>query len=209
MNDFKKRVLVTAVIAGFAVIGYLMNSQQAVAQGPPGGLAVNIVNPVPLPVTGSTTVSGAVAATQSGAWNVGISGNSTSNPVLIGDVDNAARRPVQTTLCEGNATTSGCGNPDNFAVLADRRMVIEYLSGDCVPLTLNPPTDVSIAVVTTAGGTKAFHEIFPAQRGLGFTVSGQLARIYADPGTSIQLAVGSTNGSARCQIVLSGYSITR
>src|SRR5215831_13589077 len=102
MTTFQKRALLTAVIAGFAVIGYLMNSQQAVAQGPPSGVAVNIVNPVPLPVTGSTTVSGAVAATQSGAWNVGIAGNSTSNPVLIGDVDNAARRPVQTTLCEGN-----------------------------------------------------------------------------------------------------------
>src|SRR5215831_18784092 len=76
MTTFQKRALLTAVIAGFAVIGYLMNSQQAVAQGPPNGLAVNIVNPVPLPVTGSTTVSGAVAATQSGAWNVGISGNS-------------------------------------------------------------------------------------------------------------------------------------
>ena len=211
MNDFKKRMLVTAVIAGLAVIGYLTNSQQAVAQGPPGGLAVNIVNPLPLPVTGSTTVSGAVAATQSGTWNVGIAGNSVSNPVLIGDVDNAARRPVQTSLCEANATTStsGCIDPDTFAVLADRRMVIEYLSGDCDPITLNPVSEVSINVVTTAGGTKAFHKIFPTQRGLGFTVSGQLARIYADPGTSIQLAVGSTGGQARCQIVLSGYSITR
>jgi hypothetical protein len=92
MNDFRKRMLVAAVIAGFAVIGYLMSSQQAVAQGPPSGLAVNIVNPLPLPVTGSTTVSGTVAATQSGTWNVGVTGTPNVN------VANPATAPVPVTL---------------------------------------------------------------------------------------------------------------
>jgi hypothetical protein len=116
MHDFKKRMLVAAIIAGLAVIGYLMNSQQAVAQGPPGGLAVNIVNPVPVPVTGSTTVSGAVAATQSGTWNVGITGtpnvnvkNPATAPVLFLNVNDPGRIPYQSRQdCSGPLNSGNC-----------------------------------------------------------------------------------------------------
>src|SRR5215467_10429922 len=87
-----------------AIIGTIMNSHQAAAQppGPTGGLAVNIVNPVPVPVTGSTTVSGTVAATQSGAWNVGITGQ----PIAFKNVDEPGRRPYQEALQLPGAT--GC-----------------------------------------------------------------------------------------------------
>jgi hypothetical protein len=116
MNDFKKRMLLAAINAGLAVIGSLMNSQQAVAQqGPPDGLAVRIVNPVPVPVTGSTTVSGTVAATQSGTWNVGISG--TPNVGITGTpnvkVTNPATAPVLTLDLSKSASQHvelRCGN---------------------------------------------------------------------------------------------------
>jgi hypothetical protein len=125
MNEFKKRMLAAAIIAGLGMIGYLMNSQQAVAQqpGPPDGLAVRIVNPVPVPVTGSTTVSGTVAATQSGTWNVGITGtpnvgitgtpnvnvtNPATAPVLTLDISKSAGQVVELQCLRSLAPTPVC-----------------------------------------------------------------------------------------------------
>jgi hypothetical protein len=102
MKRFKNHLIVATVLSLLAIAGTIMNSHQAKAQGPPGGLAVNIVNPLPVPVTGSTTVSGTVAATQSGAWNVGITGtpnvnvtNPATAPVLALDISKSASRHVQ------------------------------------------------------------------------------------------------------------------
>src|SRR5215471_17367047 len=62
MKRFKNRLIVGAVFALLVTIGSLMNLHQAAAQGPPTGLAVNIVNPVPVPVsiTGSNGITGTV-----------------------------------------------------------------------------------------------------------------------------------------------------
>jgi hypothetical protein len=101
MKRFKNLLIAAAVLSGLAIIGTIMNSHQAEAQGPPGGLAVNIVNPLPVPVTGSTTVSGTIAATQSGAWNVGITGtpnvqiaNPATAPALTLDISRSASQHV-------------------------------------------------------------------------------------------------------------------
>jgi hypothetical protein len=88
MNRFKNHLIAVAVLSVLAIVGTVMSSHQAVAQGPADGLAVKIVSPVPVPVTGLTTVSGTVAATQSGQWNVGISGTPNVN------VTNPAIAPV-------------------------------------------------------------------------------------------------------------------
>jgi hypothetical protein len=100
MKRFKNHLITAAVLSVLAVVGTIMNSHQAEAQGPPGGMSVNIVNPSPVPVTGSTTVSGTVAATQSGSWNVGITGtpkvnvtNSATAPVLSLNVNDPGRTP--------------------------------------------------------------------------------------------------------------------
>src|SRR5262245_3496758 len=79
MNSRLKNHLILAASVGLlAVVGTLMNLQQnASAQGPPNGLGVRIVNPLPVPTTG--TISGNVAVTQSGTWNVGILGSPTVN----------------------------------------------------------------------------------------------------------------------------------
>src|SRR5262245_58718870 len=97
-NFSKKQFLVAAMFAVLAVaVTSLMNSRQAVAQNPnPGSAPVNIVAPLPLPVTGSTTVSGTVAI--SGTPNVKVT-NPATDPVIVRDADNPARRPFQTTLC--------------------------------------------------------------------------------------------------------------
>jgi hypothetical protein len=44
MDRFKNHLLALAVLSVLAVIGTIMNSHQAAAQGPPDGMAVKIVN---------------------------------------------------------------------------------------------------------------------------------------------------------------------
>jgi hypothetical protein len=71
---FKNHLMAAALFVILAAIGTLMNSRQVAAQGPPDGLAVRIVNPLPVPTQGTSAVTGTVAATQSGTWKVGVNG---------------------------------------------------------------------------------------------------------------------------------------
>src|SRR5215831_20547904 len=97
MQTLRNKLIAFAALVVLAAVGSLMNSHQAAAQqGPPTGLAVNIVNPLPVPVTGSTTVSGTVGATQSGNWNVGILGTP-----AVTVANNTAASPFSKELCLG------------------------------------------------------------------------------------------------------------
>src|SRR5262249_59509234 len=100
MSRFKDHLIVAAVFAVLAATGTVMNSHQATAQGPPGGVAVNIVNPVPMPVTGSTTVSGTVGIT--GTPNVNVTNPATA-PMFVLNVNDPGRVPYQSVV-------SGNGN---------------------------------------------------------------------------------------------------
>jgi len=84
------------------VIGFVSNSQRAVAQNQQGETVT--INPaqLPLPVKGSLGISGTVAATQSGAWNVGLTGtpnvnvaNPATAPALTLDISKSASQHVQ------------------------------------------------------------------------------------------------------------------
>jgi len=79
IREIKNKVIALSAVGILALIGSLMNSRQSVVQGA-GGPTVSIDQAqLPLPVTGSATVSGTVSATQSGPWNVGITGIPTVN----------------------------------------------------------------------------------------------------------------------------------
>jgi hypothetical protein len=83
------QLITSSLIAGFVTACW---TTQSLAQpGPPEGLGVRILN-TPVPITGSTTVSGSVAATQSGTWTVNANlqgspsvtiGNTAAAPVLL------------------------------------------------------------------------------------------------------------------------------
>ena len=72
----KKYLTITLAVFTLAAAGTLMNSTRTVVQA--NGPTV-MIDPaeLPLPVSGSATVSGTVAATQSGPWNIGITGTPT------------------------------------------------------------------------------------------------------------------------------------
>jgi len=72
--NVKKRLFASALVIALAGAGVLISGSHNVAKAGPGASPVSIASPLPLPITGTATVSGTVGATQSGTWNVGITG---------------------------------------------------------------------------------------------------------------------------------------
>jgi hypothetical protein len=150
MKSTKERMFAASIIAGLAVIGSVMNSHQSTLQGA-GGPTVTIDQAqLPLPVQGSLGVSGTVAATQSGNWNVGITGtpnvkvtNAATAPVLFVNVNDPGRIPYQSRLEQG-------GVNDQFTfpqVPGGHRLVIQHVS---VRAIVNPPsTEVFVQVMSS------------------------------------------------------------
>src|SRR5215467_15729029 len=91
MNRFKNHLIAAAMLSVLAIVGTIMNSHQVAAQGPPDGLAVRIVNPIPVPVTGSLGVNGTVPVTGS----VSITGNSAAQPLFVRDVAQSVSASVE------------------------------------------------------------------------------------------------------------------
>ena len=125
------RVAILTAALALAISQQLPAQQQLPAH--PGSAPVTVQNtsdnPVPVTVTGTVNINGSstVNALQSGAWNVGIAGNSATNPLQVHDVDNAPRTPYAQTK---KLTFNG---PDrqilgNFDVPDGKKLVIESFS---------------------------------------------------------------------------------
>ena len=121
------RIVGVAILAGALALAI---PQQLPAQSGPAVTVTNTsANPVPVTVTGTVNINGSstVNAQQSGSWNVGIAGNSATNPLQIHNVDNAPRTAYAQTK------TLAFNQPDrqilgNFDVPAGKRLVIESFS---------------------------------------------------------------------------------
>lgn len=75
-GQLKKYLTVAMAVFTLAAAGTLMNSTRTVVQANGPTVTIDPAE-LPLPVSGSATVSGTVAATESGPWNVGIVGTPT------------------------------------------------------------------------------------------------------------------------------------
>jgi hypothetical protein len=195
MNRFKNHLIAGAVLSVLAVIGTIMNSHQAAAQGPPNGLAVNIVNPVPVPVTGSLGITGTPKVTI----------DSTQLPLSVMDADSPSRHAFQLKLDESQFS---------FKVPPDKRLTIETVSASChtdPPST--PQNNFPTYIATTAGGNfitfpiLTFFNSTSPSLGTDYWGNATAVRIYADPGTEIDAFTGR-NGS-HCAVDISGYMIPR
>lgn len=211
MKPCKKHVIATFAVLAIPVAA-LIDSRSAVAQPTPRpgpATPVEIVAPLPLPITGSTTttVSGTVAARVT---------NTDTNPVPVKLVDRPeGGRPFQTRLCTfaefSGGNSGGCfGTPTSFQVPNDRRMVIEYVSGEC---SISGGATVRVGVGTSAGGAGANHGFHLYRDALDprFLDLNQQTRIYADAGTAVGMSFsagsgGANPGFARCELVLSGQT---
>jgi len=202
MKRFKKHLILAAVLAGLAIAGTMMNPHPASAGNPvPGSSPVNIVSPVPLP----TTVSGPVAATQSGTWNVGVNGTPTVNlaagtvvslPTHLGVPPGSASAPNIVNIAIGtscghqfcqinpdgtSSTTAFVIPPKHFLVVTD---IMFALSGG------GESANLPQHLVLTVGGNQVY-DVFVVADSQGLAsanvhlTSGLLLSTLPDVGTPV------------------------
>src|SRR5260370_8291012 len=208
MKHFSKLMLI-AVGSGILTLALSLLPSKPV--GAAGSAPVTVTN-TPLPV------KGAVGARERGVWNVGIEGgavneaNSASPPVFARGVDNAARQPFQKNLCiplSGTFLPFCSGIPDRFAVPDAKRLVIEQVGGDCIQQSGTQVVEISLR---TQVGSDLVPYAFPLQppptfsapSGLNATSLNHLSRIYADPGTTVDIPRAQFIGSTEAYCVLGG-----
>jgi len=144
MKRFAKILSLTAGLGIVTVVFSFITDRPVPAQGPPPGLAVNVVNtPVPVSLTGTGNITGSVKVTNfpatqpvSGTVNVGnmptvgITGtpnvnvtNPATQPLLVLNVNDPGRIPYQ--------GLAGCNNCNFVAfpvVPSGHRLVIQHVS---------------------------------------------------------------------------------
>ena len=118
-------------------------------------------------------------------------GNTPNSPLSVRGIDNPAWQPFQREL----AVLGLFGFPV-ITVPAGKRLVIEFVSMSAVaPASCLAPV---LEIITTAGSGRAYHRIaIPDSVSVGqrtFYVGSKLVRLYADPGTEIELRSIFFNG---------------
>ncbi len=236
MKKFRNLLISVLGLGLLAATSSMVGSRTEGAQGPPGGLNVNVLNtplPVtgslgvsgtvqaqqsgawsvnvlnsPLPVTGSLGLSGTVQAQQSGAWSVGIN-NAKTSPVPIRDVENPARQPFAfDSFCALVPGSDVC--VVLFSIPAGKRLVIESIT-----VEVSGPTGQKgrADIFTTVAGTSHGFRLSLAPVG---TFSGQdimdgthPLRLYADPTSTVSLRGfrNSTSGDGAFAGSVSGYLV--
>jgi hypothetical protein len=177
MNRFKNHVIAAAVFSVLAIIGSIMNSHQAAAQGPPSGMSVNIVNPLPVPVTGSvtSTVTGTVGLASGASVHVN---NTVTDPVRVRNVNDAVQPFQGGGACTVLAGLGAC-EQNLLLVPSGKRAVIEYFSGGTNPLSVGGADPL---LITELGGFATLHHVPNPQFQSSTPSWGQLVRAYADSG---------------------------
>jgi hypothetical protein len=199
----------------------MSTASYAAPQNPPSA-PVTVVNTAanPVPVSGSITVTGtsnvnvtnasipvtgSVNASQSGTWNVGITGTpsvSISGPV---SVIPAPVAPVQTDIAS-----------DCYLVPANQRLVIEFVSA-----ILNAPSDDArfVFLISTSLANHSVGHTVPVQKttivNSGGTAQANVytgalpLRAYADGGTSVCPAFDFIENGPIFEerVVISGYLV--
>jgi len=191
MKKFKKQLITAGVLTVLAVIGTIMDARKVQAQGPSDGLSVKIVNPLPVPVTGSFSING----------------NSAANPLLVRSIDSPGRQPF-----ESSATlTVNSSNQVIYtfpAVPAGKRLVVEFLSAEAFAFSGTPTAAVAHFAVFD-GNSHVFHLPATQTATSRFQGTGQV-RAYIDGGQKISMIFSYNPGgspSLSGGAFLSGYLV--
>jgi hypothetical protein len=125
--------------------------------------------------------------------------NSPQNAVPVTPVS-----PEGWELFQQTASLTNTIDVSVFTVPADKRLVIEFVSGFC-----NAGQNVPVHTVRLSGSVDHFltPSVFPTGPGTSFAVITQLARIYVRPSAVVKLAAFPTRSTSTttCTISLSGY----
>jgi hypothetical protein len=236
MNRFKNHLIAAAGLALLAGIGSIMNSLRPSVLQAAGGPTVTIdQSQLPLPIQGSTTVSGTVSATQSGAWNVGITGtpnvnvvntasvqlagtptvnvtNQANAPVFFVNVNDPGRIPYQSEVdrngssCTPNGTEGVC-RWGFGPVPANHRLVVEHVTAS-LDFTA-APTFISV-YVSSDSLLKLFSTFFAPLNSSGVSVFDQPVRFYVDQSQFFTITVivqSAQFNNVTQQMTVTGYLI--
>jgi hypothetical protein len=146
-------------------------------------------------------------------------GQSRTTPVTIvgtatvKDADNPGRHPFQASLCVPLGDVN-CSQPTSLSVAPGVRLVIEFVSAECL-VNGTAPTVLGIGLKTTVNEVSVQHYLSSlnsvtsgASQARG-TIS-QSTQLYADPETNVSPFLvptpGWTNGF--CSMAVSGHTIT-
>ena len=125
--------------------------------------------------------------------------NSRENPVLVRSLGSQSWEPFQHT-----ASITNTIDVPIFTVPADKRLVIEFVSGFC-----NTSQNVPVHTVRLSGSVDHFltPQVFATGTGTSFAVITQETRIYANQTAVVKLAVFPTSNSSTttCSISMSGH----
>ena len=151
-------------------------------------MPVTVTN-TPLQVTGATTVSGSVAATQSGAWNVGVTGTA-----RVANVNDPGRTPFQGGV---DLVGSQCGLTCVFKfgpVPAGKRLVLQQVSGALLfdgANTFKAGACVFAPGAASSTALACFNYANPGDTGTEFI---QPVKLYFDEGQTV--VVNAASGTA-------------
>ena len=125
--------------------------------------------------------------------------NSRENPALV-----RALAPQGWETFQHTASLTNTIDVSIFTVPADKRLVIEFVSGFCTT-----SQGVPVQTVRLSGSVDHFltPHVFATGTGTSFAVITQQAHIYANPTAMVKLAVFPTSSSSTttCAISLSGH----
>src|SRR5215831_19236684 len=189
MYTLRNKLIVLAAVGILAVVGSLMNSRKANAQG--GSLRVTIGAPLPVPVslTGSNTISGTVGLAPGASLRIN---NTVTDPVRVRNVNDAIQPFQAEGFCSAPAGVAGCA-ATIFTVPAGKRAVVEYYNGFANFANVSAAGQVAlVGLRTTVAGQVGLNYLPPtppavsnfSAPGAG-TSWGQQVRLYADAGTTI------------------------
>lgn len=224
MNRFKHSLIAAAAMSVLAIIGATMNPHQAAAQGPPNGLAVRIVNPVPVPVSGTVNVGNLGAntlpvavtnfpATQSVTGAVAVTNfpatqnvNGTVNIATLPAVQNIVQNGPGSLPFSRSLTSSSpqLAVPTMISSQTVTSVVVTEVSGACTGIG-----SFNLGLQDIVGGSAATTFNFPVgslQAGV-FPLLAQETHIFIAAGHSA--GINDNTPPHGCRMDLSGYFVTQ
>jgi hypothetical protein len=209
MSRWKEAAICVAGLATLGVIGASFSQQPVLAQNPfPGSAPVSIVNPVPLPVTGTVTVGNLGSTT----LPVSVT-NFPATQTVAGTVNIGTLPAVQAVIVNApgstpfaQALTSAAPQfaiPSTIEGRTVKAVVITELSGSCTGIG-----SFNIGLQVVASGTPISTFLFRVetlQAGV-FPLIAQQTQIYVAAGQSV--AITDTIAPHGCRVDLSGYYMT-
>lgn len=185
-----------AIVAGLSVMSVISATVPAWAQAGRPSTAVTVVNPFNAPVPS------AIVNPSSSPVPTAIVNPSTS-PVHTTDVNEPALQPFQATLFPHSSTSNQA--TDTVTVPAGKRLVIEYYSSQAQDLTGGA---AGMVLTTTAGGGSPVEYIVYVNANNTNQVN-QIARIYADPGSTVEAFSFNANSASSTAgfVTISGHLV--